>query len=310
MALQVADRVQVTATANTTVSFTLGSAVTGYQSFSVITNGNTTYYAATDTTGNWEVGLGTYSSSGPTLNRTTILSSSNSGSAVTFSGTVTVFVTYPAEKSVNQDANGNVNIPTYVSNTTTTIGTLNVGTGGYSVSTTGQLATFYGADTTWSNVVLQNNNGGNTSYSSFVTTANNYSNVYMEMGTNSSTYSYTAAGYGNNSANAANTNFVESVGSDLAITTFGSNAIHFVVNSGSTGTTSDALTISTAGNVTTPNVLTGAEVVASNGLHVNSQTVSASYSIPSGSSAMSAGPVTLSSGVSVTVPSGSRWVVL
>lgn len=44
--------------------------------------------------------------------------------------------------------------------------------------------------------------------------------------------------------------------------------------------------------------------------YVNSQTVSTSYSIPSGSSAMSAGPISVSSGVTVTVPSGSKWVVL
>jgi len=42
----------------------------------------------------------------------------------------------------------------------------------------------------------------------------------------------------------------------------------------------------------------------------NTQTISTSYSIPSGNSAMSVGPITLSSGVTVTVPSGSRWVVL
>ena len=104
MALVVYDRVQQTGTANTTVSFTLTGSVTGYQSFAVVGNGNTTYYAATDTTGNYEVGIGTYSTTGPTLTRTTILASSNSGSAVTFSGTVTVFVTYPASRSVNQDA--------------------------------------------------------------------------------------------------------------------------------------------------------------------------------------------------------------
>ena len=100
MALVLADRVQQTGTANTTVSFTLSSSVTGFQSFSVIGNTNTTYYAATDTSGNWEVGIGTYSTTGPTLTRTTILSSSNSGSAVTFSGTVTVFVTYPSQNAV------------------------------------------------------------------------------------------------------------------------------------------------------------------------------------------------------------------
>jgi hypothetical protein len=108
MAFVLADRVQQTGTANTTVSFTLSGSVTGYQSFAVVGNGNTTYYAATDGSGNWEVGIGTYSTTGPTLTRTTILSSSNSGSAVTFPGTVNVFVTYPSEKSVNLDGSGNV----------------------------------------------------------------------------------------------------------------------------------------------------------------------------------------------------------
>ena len=109
MALVVYDRVQQTGTANTTVSFTLSATTTGYQSFAAVGNGNTTYYAATDGT-NWEVGLGTYSTTGPTLTRTTILSSSNSGSAVTFSGTVTVWVDYPAGKAVYQDSTGNVSV--------------------------------------------------------------------------------------------------------------------------------------------------------------------------------------------------------
>jgi hypothetical protein len=61
MALVLANRVQESATANTTVSFTLTGAVTGFQTFAVIGNTNTTFYSATDTTGNWEVGLGTYS---------------------------------------------------------------------------------------------------------------------------------------------------------------------------------------------------------------------------------------------------------
>jgi hypothetical protein len=98
MALILKDRVQETATANTTVSFTLLGAVTGYQAFSVVGNTNTTYYAATDSTGVWETGLGTYSTGPATLTRTTILSSSNSGSAVTFSGTVNVFLTYPSSR--------------------------------------------------------------------------------------------------------------------------------------------------------------------------------------------------------------------
>ena len=112
MALVLADRVSQTGTANTTVSFTLSGSVTGFQSFTIgIGNGNTTYYSATDTSGNWETGLGTYSTTGPTLTRTTIYQSSNSNAAVTFSGTVSVFVTYPSGKSVNQDTLGTATAP-------------------------------------------------------------------------------------------------------------------------------------------------------------------------------------------------------
>ena len=102
MAFILADRVQETATANTTVSFTLSGAIASYQSFAAIGNTNNTYYGATDGT-NWEVGFGTYSTTGPTLTRDTILSSSNSGSAVTFSGTVTVWCDYPAGKQISSD---------------------------------------------------------------------------------------------------------------------------------------------------------------------------------------------------------------
>lgn len=132
MALALNDRVQQTGTANTTVSFTLSGSVTGFQSFAVVGNGNTTYYSAFDATGNWEVGLGTYSTTGPTLTRTTILASSNSGTAVTFSGTVNVFVTYPSSKSVNLDASGNASALGTVSSGTwqgTTVGVAYGGTG-------------------------------------------------------------------------------------------------------------------------------------------------------------------------------------
>lgn len=99
MALVLADRVKETTTTTGTGTVTLLGASTGYQSFAVVGNANTTYYTIAGQTGSeWEVGIGTYTSSGTTLARTTVLASSNSGSLVTFSaGTKDVFVTYPAE---------------------------------------------------------------------------------------------------------------------------------------------------------------------------------------------------------------------
>ena len=103
MPLVVKDRVKETTTTTGTGTLTLAGAMTGFQSFSVIGNGNTTYYTITDGT-NWEVGIGTYTSSGTTLSRDTILESSNSGSAVNWgAGTKEVFVTYPAERSTYVD---------------------------------------------------------------------------------------------------------------------------------------------------------------------------------------------------------------
>jgi len=132
MALVLKDRVQETATPNTTVSFTCTGAVTGFQAFSVIGNANTTFYTAADTTGNWECGVGTYTTVGTLLTRTTITASSNAGAAVTFPGTVNLFVSYPATKSVNLDASGNVSpLGTVASGTWqgTTVGVLYGGTG-------------------------------------------------------------------------------------------------------------------------------------------------------------------------------------
>jgi hypothetical protein len=103
MALTLKDRVLETCTAPGTGSVSLLGAVTGYQSFSsAIGNANTCYYTIADQSGaNWEVGIGTYTSSGNTLARTTVLSSSNGGSLTNFaSGTQNVFVTYPSEEAV------------------------------------------------------------------------------------------------------------------------------------------------------------------------------------------------------------------
>lgn len=109
MALVIADRVRETTTTAGTGSVTLAGAVTGFQSFSVIGDTNTCYYCISDQSGsNWEVGIGTYSTTGPTLARTTVLASSNAGSLVSFgSNTKDVFVTQPAERAVYTQATGN-----------------------------------------------------------------------------------------------------------------------------------------------------------------------------------------------------------
>ena len=104
MALVLADRVKETTTTTGTGTVTLLGAATGFQSFAVVGDANTTFYTIASQTGNeWEVGIGTYTSAGTLLARTTVLanSSATQPSALNFSaGTKDVFVTYPAGYAV------------------------------------------------------------------------------------------------------------------------------------------------------------------------------------------------------------------
>lgn len=100
MALVLADRVQETSTTVGTGTFTLLGAVSGFQSFSAVGDGNTTYYTISGGA-QWEVGIGTYTAAGTTLSRDTVLSSSSGGAKVDFAaGQKYVFVTYPEDRSV------------------------------------------------------------------------------------------------------------------------------------------------------------------------------------------------------------------
>lgn len=108
MAIVVKDRVKQAAAAPGTGTITLGAVASGFQGFSAIGNGNVTYFAVTDTaSGAWEVNYGTYNAGTLTRNATP-LSSSNAGALVNFTGTVDVFCTYPASKSIYEEVNGNV----------------------------------------------------------------------------------------------------------------------------------------------------------------------------------------------------------
>jgi hypothetical protein len=107
MALVLADRVRETTTTAGTGTITLGGAVVGFQTFVAVGDGNVTYYTiAGQGTSEWEVGIGTYTSSGTLLSRDTVLSSSAGGTTkVTFSaGIKDVFVVYPSERAVYYDA--------------------------------------------------------------------------------------------------------------------------------------------------------------------------------------------------------------
>ncbi len=111
MALKIADRVRETTTTTGTGAISLLGAVTNFETFSAnLSNSDTTYYAIVDNTnGDFEVGLGTYASSGNTLTRTTPISSSNSNSAVNFGvGTKDVFITTPASKMAFLNASGSL----------------------------------------------------------------------------------------------------------------------------------------------------------------------------------------------------------
>jgi hypothetical protein len=112
MAFVVKDRVRETTTIAGTGTVTLLGAFTGYQTFSVIGDGNSTYYTISSAgSTEWEVGIGTYTLSGTTLTRSTVIASSNSGSLVSFSaGTKDIYCVGPSSKLFVLDSSGNFNM--------------------------------------------------------------------------------------------------------------------------------------------------------------------------------------------------------
>ena len=112
MALVIKDRVKQTSTTTGTGTLTLNGTVDGFQTFAAaLSDGDTTYYALLEpSTNEWEVGLGTWTEGSSLLARTTILASSNAGSAVSLTAQSEVFITQPATKAAFFNAAGDLEL--------------------------------------------------------------------------------------------------------------------------------------------------------------------------------------------------------
>ena len=99
MAIVIPDRVKETTNTTGTGTLTLAGAVSGFQSFAAVGDGNEAFYCIVSGS-NWEVGQGTYTASGTTLSRDTVFASSASGAKITVAAGAEVFVTYPSDASI------------------------------------------------------------------------------------------------------------------------------------------------------------------------------------------------------------------
>ena len=337
MALILADRVKETSTTTGNGVFTLAGAATGFQSFAIVGNGNTTFYCiAGQGTNEWEVGIGTYASAGTTLTRTTVLSNSSATepSALSFAaGTKDVFVTYPSEKSVNLDASGNATAlgtpvtftGTNITGTATSFTASNVTT---NANLTGGVTSVGNAATVVTNANLT---GGVTSVGNAATviTNANLTGEATSVGnaatlTNSAVIGKVITGYVSGAGAVAATDTLLQ-----AIQKLNGNTAAIVggpVLSNDTATATNVYPVFAAATTGTPTTIytsnskllykpsTGELAVtapiAANGLVLNANTVATSYTIATGFNASSVGPITVSGGVVVTITAGQRWVVL
>lgn len=331
MALVIKDRVRETTSSTGTGTLTLGGPYSGFQGFSVIGDGNTTYYAISDpNTGDWEVGIGTYTLSGNTLSRDTVLASTNSGSLVIFSvGTKDVICTQPSERAVyvvgtNVVAANSATVPnSLLANSSITVGstTFNLGdtsttlAGLSSVTSTALVGALTGTVGATSPTTGAFTTMTASSDSSFTSTGA----LAISNGTTAQRPGSPAVGMLR--YNSTIGEFEGYSGASPSWKSVGGSAI-----SNDTSTASNlyplfaAATTGTAQNVYTSNAQylfkpsTGELSVkaprASNGILVNSATVTSDYTIASGDNGLSAGPVSVDSGVTVTVSSGSVWTVV
>ena len=282
MALVIADRVREQSTTTGAGTFTLTGAVVGFQTFSsAIGNGNTTYYTISNPgTTEWEVGVGTVSAG--QLARTTILSSSNAGSLVNFTaGTKDVFVTYPAEKSVNEDVAGAVNITTLAAGTISATGAIT------STVTTGTAPLVIASTTKVSNLNVDLLDGADWAAPPSI---------------------------GSGTANAGAFTTLAASG-DVTFSGTGATKLQASTTANRPGTPAQGMlryntTLSQfeGYNGTDWGGIGGAQ--AGGAIQVNNTTASVSYTIATGTNGFSVGPITTASGVTITIASGQRWIIL
>jgi hypothetical protein len=257
MAIVLKDRVKETTTTTGTSNFVLGGSSSGYQAFSVIGANNFTYYCCFDNaTGDWEVGYGQYTTTaGGTLVRTTVLSNSAATtSKISFSaGPKDVFITYPAEKAIYEESDGNVIVD---AGPITVVGD---GVTGYTTFSAA-LGEFYADVNTFAQFYVQNLNDGVDASSDIVA----YNDLgdgntnFIDMGINSSNYS--SAVY---PVFTAGSGYVYNDGGELII---GSATDDVVLFSGGVDTTDEALRI----DKTTKALTTVADVNVGGALDVTS----------------------------------------
>jgi len=239
MAIILKDRVKVSALTTGTGTITLGAAANGYQDFSAIGNGNVTYYTIALQSGNeWEVGQGTATLVSGTwyLSRDVVLESSNANTLVDFSvGIKDVFVTYPAEKAIYEEATGNV---IFNGGPITVVGT---GVTSYA-SFSNFFAEMFGDVNTYVQQYIQNQNSGSDASADYVALNDigTDSTYYVDMGMNSS--GFTSATF---QIYTPNSGYVYSIGGGTTSKMFvGSADDDLILHAGGFATTSIGLTIS------------------------------------------------------------------
>lgn len=311
------NRAHVATTTTGAGTITLGTAVPGFQTFGAagLVDGDVVSYTIEDEGNAWEVGTGTYSSTGPTLTRTLVQSST--GSLLNLTGAARVYVIVSAADMTalltDVDPGTTGLAATKIGSTETLAGTLVVANGGTGASTAENARTNLGLAI---GTDVQAYDAGLQSIAGLTTAADRM--IYTTAADTYAVTTLTAAGRAIlDDANAAaqrttlgltiGTN-VQAYDADLtAIAGLSTADGNIIVGNGTTWVAESGATARASLGAAEQ---TAQAVVNSGVFYENSQTVTADYTITSGKNAMSAGPITINTGVTVTIPSGSVWTVV